>query len=68
MLSNIFHSPKTTAAGVIFGLLPVLQMVYGWLEKGQTINWNLIWIAAGIAVLGAIAKDWNVTGTPGGAK
>lgn len=51
---------KTTVAGVGFAVLNIL--LAGPQTPDGKINWSSFAVSAGIAALGALAKDHNVTG------
>ena len=56
---------KSTLAGAITGAMPILLQVYHRLEYGIPVDWGLVLFGVGIMVLGAVSKDYNVTGTGG---
>jgi hypothetical protein len=48
---------KTTLSGLALGLIPVAQTAYETIANGKPLNWTLIEIGAGLAVLGYFAAD-----------
>ncbi len=58
------NSNKTTIAGFIGGLIPIIMALLNAYQSGQFNGQNSSQIATGIAimVLGYLAKDFNVTG------
>jgi hypothetical protein len=53
---------KTTIAGITGGLLLVLPQIQNALTTGAVINWWQVGLGFVVAVLGILAKDFNVTG------
>ena len=53
---------KTSLVGILVGLIPFGNGVLQGLGAGQHFDWKQIGIGAGIALLGILSKDFNVTG------
>jgi len=56
------RSWKTTLAGCLLGLIPIAETVLRTLQTGQAISWIQVAIGAGLAVLGLLSKDFDVSG------
>lgn len=50
---------KTTAAGILAGLVPTIQGLADSLSKGGTVHWYPLLLGLGIMALGVLAKDAN---------
>ena len=53
---------KTTLAGIVAGLIPVLTEAYDHLAHGDPVRWELVAMGLLIAMLGSVSKDYDVTG------
>ena len=54
---------KTTLAGCIPGAILFFYGFLQGLQAGKPFDWRDMLIGLGLAVLGTLAKDFNVTGT-----
>ncbi len=53
---------KTTTAGIVGGLVPIIDAASTTVLQGKPLNWTEIGIGVALVVLGALAKDHDKTG------